>query len=144
MKTTILTKTSAVSWVAAVMLSLTLWSPITMAAAGSATSTTASSAAQSGVKGHTLKPFHQKLSCEACHQEKAPSAPTVVNCTGCHGSPEKVAERTAPRYKQYYNPHNSLHYATYADCVACHREHSASVLDCNSSNCHREFTLKTP
>ncbi len=93
--------------------------------------------------GHTLKPFHKGLQCESCHQEKMPTAPTVVTCTKCHPA-EKVAEQTAPKYKQYYNPHNSLHYATYADCVACHREHSQSRLDCNNSNCHKEFTYTTP
>ena len=57
---------------------------------------------------------------------------------------EDVAKLTAGKYKKYYNPHDSLHYATYSDCVACHREHQPSRLDCNNSNCHREFKYKVP
>lgn len=92
----------------------------------------------------TMKPFHKSVPCESCHLEKAPTAPTKTNCSGCHGTPEDVAKLTAGKYKKYYNPHDSLHYATYSDCVACHREHQPSRLDCNNSNCHREFKYKVP
>lgn len=93
---------------------------------------------------HSLKPFHSKLTCESCHLEKAPTAPTVTQCQTCHGSAQDVAQLTQDRYKRFYNPHDSLHYATYADCLACHREHSESRLDCTNSNCHREFNYKVP
>lgn len=92
----------------------------------------------------TMKPFHKGVSCEACHGEKAPTVPTKTDCSSCHGTPEDVAKLTAGKYKKYYNPHDSLHYATYSDCVACHREHQPSRLDCNNSNCHREFKYKVP
>lgn len=92
----------------------------------------------------TMKPFHQSVPCEACHGEKAPTAPTKTDCSACHGTPEDVAKLTAGKYKKYYNPHDSLHYATYSDCVACHREHQPSRLDCNNSNCHREFKYAVP
>lgn len=85
-----------------------------------------------------MKDFHKGVACESCHGEKAPTAPTQTNCTGCHGTPEDVAKLTAGKYKQYYNPHDSLHYATYADCVLCHREHSESRLDCNNARCHAD------
>ena len=94
------------------------------------------------VKEH--KPFHKNVPCVACHKEETPKAPTVTTCTECHGTAEDVAKKTEGRYKKYYNPHNSLHYATYADCVLCHREHSQSRLDCTNSRCHSEFSYKTP
>ena len=91
-----------------------------------------------------MKDFHKGVACESCHGEKEPTAPTQTNCTGCHGTPEDVAKLTAGKYKQYYNPHDSLHYATYADCVLCHREHSESRLDCNNARCHAEFKYAVP
>ncbi len=90
------------------------------------------------------KEFHKSLQCNACHQNTNIEAPTVTNCTSCHGSPEEVAKKTEGKYKKYYNPHNSLHYATYADCVLCHREHTPSRLDCTNARCHSEFSYKTP
>lgn len=97
-----------------------------------------------GVVAKDMKSFHKSVPCESCHKEKNPTAPTVTQCSGCHGTPEDVAKLTADKYKKYYNPHDSLHYATFADCVACHREHTPSRLDCNNSNCHREFKYKVP
>ena len=91
-----------------------------------------------------MKAFHKTLSCEACYGEAAPVAPVKTQCTGCHGSPEQVARSTASKYKRYYNPHDSLHYSTYADCVLCHREHQPSRLDCNNSRCHGEFKYVVP
>lgn len=108
------------------------------------TSGTVCMAAGSATATHALKPHHQGLRCQDCHREANPRAPTVVQCTQCHGTAENVAKLTEKQHKPYYNPHNSLHYATYADCVLCHREHSASRLDCNNSNCHKEFTYKVP
>ena len=55
----------------------------------------------------TMKPFHKGVSCEACHGEKAPTAPTKTDCSSCHGTPEDVAKLTAGKYKKYYNPHVS-------------------------------------
>lgn len=92
----------------------------------------------------TMKDFHKGVDCVSCHGEAAPTAPTKTDCTGCHGTAEDVAKLTEKKYKQYYNPHNSLHYATYADCVLCHREHSESRLDCNNSRCHSEFKYPVP
>lgn len=43
----------------------------------------------------TMKPFHKGVSCEACHGEKAPTAPTKTDCSSCHGTPEDVAKLTA-------------------------------------------------
>lgn len=98
----------------------------------------------SSVIAKDMKSFHKNLSCESCHKEKLPTNPSVTDCKGCHGTAQEVAKLTATKYKKYYNPHDSLHYATYADCIACHREHSKSRLDCNNSNCHREFQYKVP
>lgn len=101
-------------------------------------------AVQAQASGMPMKEFHKGVDCVACHGEKNPTAPTKTDCTGCHGSPEDVAKLTEKKYKKYYNPHNSLHYATYADCVLCHREHTESRLDCNNSRCHSEFKYHTP
>lgn len=90
------------------------------------------------------KPFHKGVQCVDCHGEKRPSNPTTIKCDGCHGSPADVAATTAGKYRKYYNPHDSLHHGTTADCVMCHREHSPSRLDCNNSNCHKEFTPRVP
>jgi hypothetical protein len=90
------------------------------------------------------KPFHRRAQCLDCHGEKAPVKPVTIKCDSCHGSPAEVAERTAAKYKKYYNPHDSLHHGTTADCVMCHREHSASRLDCNNANCHSEFKPQVP
>lgn len=90
------------------------------------------------------KPFHRKAQCIDCHGERSPANPVTIKCDSCHGTPAEVAERTADKYKKYYNPHDSLHHGTTAECVMCHREHSASRLDCNNSNCHSEFKPKVP
>lgn len=92
----------------------------------------------------SMKAQHKNLDCVACHGEKAPTAPTKTQCTSCHGSGEDMAKKSATKYKQYYNPHDSLHYASYADCVLCHREHTPSRLDCNNSKCHSEFKYAVP
>lgn len=92
----------------------------------------------------SMKTFHKDVDCVACHGEANPTAPTKTDCTSCHGTAEAVAAMTEKKYKKYYNPHNSLHYATYADCVLCHREHSESRLDCNNSRCHSEFKYQVP
>ena len=92
----------------------------------------------------SMKPMHKNIPCQACHAENAPTNPTKTNCQSCHGTAEDMAKKTESKYKKYYNPHNSLHYATFADCVLCHREHSESRLDCNNSRCHSEFTYNVP
>lgn len=92
----------------------------------------------------SMKKQHQGIECAACHGEKAPTAPTKTQCSSCHGTGEDVAKQSAAKYKKYYNPHDSLHYSTYADCVLCHREHTPSRLDCNNSKCHSEFKYEVP
>ncbi len=100
--------------------------------------------AQPVVKKMPLKPAHAKLKCDRCHDETAPVNPVTIRCDKCHDSPADVAQLTADKYKKYYNPHDSLHHGTNAECVMCHREHTESRLDCNNSNCHKEFSPKVP
>lgn len=91
-----------------------------------------------------LKAHHAGLACFDCHLEEQPSHSTRVVCSSCHGSPADVAQLTADKYKQHYNPHEPLHFGTESLCEGCHREHEPSILSCNSINCHAEFEYKTP
>ncbi len=87
---------------------------------------------------------HQSVTCQQCHGEATPTAAVKINCTQCHGSAEDVAKKTAEKYKKHYNPHEPLHYGTYALCENCHRQHGESRLECNNSNCHKEFKYLVP
>ncbi len=84
------------------------------------------------------------VTCMQCHNQEIPTAALEINCTSCHGAPEAVAKLTAEKYKQYYNPHDPLHYGTYSECANCHRQHKESRLECNNSNCHKEFKYRVP
>lgn len=84
------------------------------------------------------------MTCMQCHNEATPKAALEINCSQCHGSSEDVAKLTEARFKEYYNPHNPLHYGTFAECANCHKQHTESRLDCSNSNCHKEFQYQVP
>lgn len=77
------------------------------------------------------------MKCSACHDEEDPTkgadAVATDTCLSCHGSYEKVAERTASLGEDV-NPHDSFHYDLQLDCITCHKSHSNSTNLCSS--CH--------
>ena len=77
------------------------------------------------------------MKCGACHDEEDPTqgaaAVTADTCLSCHGSYERVAERTAA-VGEDVNPHDNFHYDMQLDCTTCHKSHSESVNLCLS--CH--------
>ena len=77
------------------------------------------------------------MKCGACHDEEDPTqgtgAVSTEACLSCHGSYEKVAERTAG-IGEDLNPHDNFHYDMQLDCTTCHKSHGESVNLCLS--CH--------
>lgn len=76
--------------------------------------------------------------CASCHAAKAPVAGARVkneSCLACHGSYEKLAEKTK---KAEPNPHRT--HLGNVRCSDCHSGHSTPRLICN--DCHK-FNLKT-
>lgn len=86
---------------------------------------------QAAVKEHHLKVSQNEKNCGTCHAASAPEIPPDTACLKCHGSYEKVAQRTAALE---HNPHDSPHYGNTATCTACHSEHGRSRAIC--SDCH--------
>ena len=71
--------------------------------------------------------------CESCHGVKTPALGSRVKtekCLACHGSYEKVAQKTAA---MKMNPHDS--HLGEVKCTACHKGHQKPVLMCN--DCHK-------
>lgn len=77
------------------------------------------------------------MKCSACHDEEDPTqgaaAVATDTCLSCHGSYEKVAERTASLGEDV-NPHDSFHYDMQLECTTCHASHGKSTNLCSS--CH--------
>ncbi|WP_172623384.1 cytochrome c3 family protein [Arabiibacter massiliensis] len=77
------------------------------------------------------------MKCAACHDEEDPAqgvdAVSSEKCLSCHGSREKVAERTAG-IGEGVNPHDNFHYDMQLECTTCHKSHGESVNLCSS--CH--------
>ncbi len=82
----------------------------------------------------TINGPHAALPCTTCHTGDQMKAPAKETCLGCHGSYEKVAERTA---KMNPNPHSNHRGAK--DCNACHSMHAKPRFECN--DCHN-FAIK--
>jgi fumarate reductase flavoprotein subunit len=80
------------------------------------------------------------FACVDCHKTDVPqSAPTNEACLSCHGSYEKLAEKTRPRHianpqdkEAHANPHDS--HMGPINCTDCHRTHKPSELVCGQ--CH--------
>ncbi len=74
------------------------------------------------------------VKCEACHGVAAPKVPVkkvkAEKCLACHGSYEKVAEKTKALKP---NPHAS--HLGEVRCSDCHKGHAKPVLMCN--DCHK-------
>jgi hypothetical protein len=80
------------------------------------------------------------VNCEKCHGKTGkPEALTMEQCVACHGSTEKLAEKT--KDVKPTNPHTSPHYGTNLDCNLCHHQHAKSENYCSS--CHK-FDFKVP
>lgn len=78
--------------------------------------------------------------CIKCHgKTKAREMVEMVKCVDCHGSSDKLAERTAN--VKPANPHTSPHYGTGLDCNVCHHQHTKSENYC--SQCHK-FDFMVP
>lgn len=79
------------------------------------------------------------VTCQKCHgKAKKPQALTMKQCIACHGSTDKLAEKTAKVKPE--NPHTSPHYGTTLDCNVCHHQHQKSENFCNQ--CHKfDFTV---
>ncbi len=72
------------------------------------------------------------VSCVACHGVKAPKAGAKVDqakCLKCHGSLDKVAERT-----KGVSPNPHYNHLVGLNCLECHRGHAEGVNLC--AQCH--------
>ncbi|MDQ5986727.1 MAG: hypothetical protein CSYNP_02458 [Syntrophus sp. SKADARSKE-3] len=80
------------------------------------------------------------ITCASCHGKvKKPEAVAMDKCIACHGSTDKLAEKTSKVKPE--NPHTSPHYGTTLDCTLCHKQHAKSENYCNQ--CHK-FDFKVP
>jgi hypothetical protein len=79
------------------------------------------------------------VTCIKCHGPvKEPQALKMDQCVACHGSTEKLAEKTAKVKPS--NPHTSPHYGTTLDCNFCHKQHEKSENFC--AQCHQfQYTV---
>lgn len=77
---------------------------------------------------------HANLPCTSCHADGM-KAPGNEACLACHGSYDKVAERTA---KLTPNPH--FNHRGEQNCTNCHSLHDKSRIECN--DCHSFNNLK--
>lgn len=74
------------------------------------------------------------VKCEQCHGTAAPAKGAKVSteqCGACHGSLDKVAERTKAKGLQ---PDPHYNHLVGLQCGECHRGHAQSVYMCE--NCH--------
>ncbi len=77
------------------------------------------------------------LKCEMCHKTQPPKIVKTEDCLACHGSYEKLAERTD---KNDINPHDS--HVEDAACTDCHSGHKKPRLLCDQ--CHEFTNIKVP
>jgi hypothetical protein len=99
--------------------------------------------AYSWSKSSFLDSLHAKrnVTCAGCHGKRLPAKDDTVEnerCLSCHGSYEKLAEKTASVEFPKRNPHKS-HLLGLA-CTKCHTAHGESRVYC--LECHREFQMK--
>jgi hypothetical protein len=92
-----------------------------------------------------LDSLHAKrnVTCAGCHGKRLPAKDDTVEnerCLSCHGSYERIAEKTASVEFPKRNPHRS-HLLGLA-CTKCHIAHGESKVYC--LECHRGFQMKIP
>lgn len=97
---------------------------------------TSFSGAQDGGAPKISKHAKRDIQCQDCHDNDTSKRVAMPRCLQCHGSYEKVAERTR---KDQPNPHES--HLGQVRCGECHREHGQSVNSCKE--CHT-FEMKVP
>ena len=73
--------------------------------------------------------------CAACHTTQPPKAVPAKQCLTCHGSYEKLAQRTE---NLDVNPHDS--HMGELECTECHKGHKKPQLVCDQ--CHEFRQLK--
>jgi hypothetical protein len=81
------------------------------------------------------------VTCMGCHGEKLPAKDDTVEndrCLACHGTYDKLAEKTASPQFPKRNPHKA-HVIGLA-CTKCHHVHSESKVYC--LECHPTFDMK--
>ncbi len=93
--------------------------------------------------GHFLADRHvsRGTTCAQCHGDKAPAPGVKVDaavCTTCHGSLDKVAERTK---KKGVTPDPHYNHLVGLKCLECHQGHKQSQNVCSS--CHH-IQFKVP
>ena len=79
--------------------------------------------------------------CAGCHGKDLPKADDTVEnvrCLVCHGSMDKLAQKTEPKDFKDRNPHKS-HLGDIA-CTVCHKGHAESKVYC--LQCHQKFDMK--
>jgi hypothetical protein len=92
-----------------------------------------------------LDAFHARknVTCAGCHGKRLPAREDTVEndrCLSCHGSPEKLAEKTMSAVFPKRNPHQS--HLVALDCTKCHLVHGESKVYC--LECHSNFDMKIP
>jgi hypothetical protein len=81
--------------------------------------------------------------CAGCHAKRLPARDDFVEngrCLECHGSYEKLAEKSASAQFPMRNPHRS--HLVGLDCTKCHASHGESRSYC--LECHPAFEMKIP
>ena len=82
----------------------------------------------------------KQKSCSACHDKDILGEATIKNkkCLECHGSLEKLTDKTAPKDFPDRNPHKS--HLGEINCTVCHTAHAESKVYC--LECHPKFEMK--
>jgi len=94
-------------------------------------------------KQYPIKVHHAKLSmdCIHCHEGQGTNPEEFEyigdeGCIKCHGSKEKIAQRTGYMDRFHTNPHNSFHDGPTLSCDECHQVHQESINMC--AECHEK------
>ena len=85
----------------------------------------------------------KSVTCSGCHGAQLPKDDDTVEnarCLMCHGSAEKLAEKTNKPDDPKMNPHKS--HLGDINCTVCHKAHAKSVVYC--LGCHTQFRMKIP
>ncbi|MBO2567729.1 cytochrome c3 family protein [Shewanella algae] len=89
------------------------------------------------IQGRENHGFLYEEGCNGCHQGSGKKNATDQACVNCHG---KIGEITLSQSQlpiAEANPHQSIHFADGASCLACHAEHKKKAPLC--TDCHRSW-----